>query len=100
MSKFTPGPWEICECNAIRLDLGPDNNCLLFGNNSETNARLIVAVPKLLKVCKLLIEANRHVRDLSLNRDEPHRGMIWGEARSILDIANLKAEAVITKATE
>ena len=55
---------------------------------------------ELLEACRALITANQHVRDLSLNRDEAHRGMIWGEARSMLDVAKLKAQAVITKATE
>ena len=43
--EHTKGPWEIREFDAIRLDLDKDNNCLLFGNNSRANARLIAAAP-------------------------------------------------------
>ena len=46
-----------------------------------------------------LLKANEHVRTLSLNRDEPHRGMLWGEARSILDVSKLKAQAILKEAT-
>ena len=60
--------------------------------------RVAEAAPDLLAACNDLIDANQHVKDLSLNRDEPHKGMIWGEARSILDAAKLKAKAAITKA--
>ena len=62
--------------------------------------RVIESQPELLEACKLLLEANQQARDLSLNRDEPHRGMIWGEARSLLDAAKLKANIIVAKATE
>ncbi len=52
----------------------------------------------LLRVINDLIDANQHVRDLSLNRDEAHRGMIWGQARAILDAAKLYAQAAIAQA--
>ncbi len=63
------------------------------------DAQLILQVMNshkdLLTACELLIKATQHVRELSLNRDEPHRGMIWGKARAMLDIAKLKALAAI-----
>lgn len=59
MSGYTKGKWEVKEFDAIRLDLGnKDNNCLLFGQNSETNAQLIAVAPDLLKMCKRVINDN------------------------------------------
>jgi len=55
---------------------------------------------ELVGACNGLVVANQHVRALSLNREEPHRGMMWGEARSILDAARLKAEQITRKAEQ
>ena len=71
---------------------------------AEANAEYIVracnAFAVMLEAINDLIEANQHARDLSLNRDEPHRGMIWGEARSMLDVAKLKAKAALAAGGE
>ncbi len=46
--------WEIIEHTAVCVALDDDNHCLLFGENSETNARFIAAAPDLLAACKEL----------------------------------------------
>ena len=54
---ITQGKWEVKDFNAVRVDIGVDNNCLLFGINAESNARLIAGAPELLTACKDLIFA-------------------------------------------
>ena len=104
MSKHTPGPWKVTVGHTKKwfwvetADKGEFIADCAYMDTSKANAHLIAAAPDLLMVCNDLIDANQHVKDLSLDRDEPHRGMIWGEARSILDAVKLKAKAVIKKA--
>ncbi len=111
--EHTELPWHNPKCtrrdgnNACWIMDGgkrPKAICRCCGPNAEANAEYIVrackAFPAMEKVINDLIEANQHARDLSLNRDEPHRGMIWGEARSMLDVAKLKAKAALAAGGE
>jgi len=65
----------------------------------ETKAcyRILKAENKeLIEVVEALISANDYARHCSL-RDEPPRGSIWGDVRSRLDAAKLKAEIILMK---
>ena len=111
--EHTELPWEIMWQGSDSFAVGIRDRQLVVAEvidshvESETakaNAEYIVracnALPVMLEAINDLIEANQHARDLSLNRDEPHRGMIWGEARSMLDVAKLKAKAALAAGGE
>lgn len=71
------------------------------GSEDEANAKHIVHCvnthDELVEACEGLIKAIQYARKISL-RDESPRGSIWGEARSLLDVARHKAEQAILKA--
>ena len=65
--------------------------------NAERICLCVNLHDKLVEVIKDLISANQNARSLSL-RGEPLRGMIWGEARSLLDVNRLKAIQALNNA--
>lgn len=83
-----------------------DRKCWASGVSKEISHRLALCWnshdtltrqrDELLKACRDLINANAYARRVSL-RDEAPRGSVWGEARSTLDAAKLKAQKVIHK---